>query len=246
MNQNRIDTINNAIERFFEQNSEIEWIPAKKIMPSLIEAGVFVKDEKNGLPFRRLLRLLDEDEQLERIPFVHAKRTESDVYWYLVREGGKYTEPEVKLTKSQIREQERLNNDENYLLNLCDELLEAEASRHHRFDFVLGDPHADGVTKTPLPIDAYYLEHNLAIDFWDNDRDMSTPRYKRMTVSGITRAEQIILYRNRKRKALKKKQIDFIEIDFSRFERTEDQKLKRNRESDIALIKRILKKYVGE
>ena len=38
-----------------------------------------------------------------------------------------------------------------YVLNLCDKLLKQTASRQHRFKFLQGDLHKDGVTRTPIP-----------------------------------------------------------------------------------------------
>ena len=59
MNEDKIASINKVIADYFKNNPEVEWIPVKKIMPELIAAGVFFKDEKRGLPFRLILRTLD-------------------------------------------------------------------------------------------------------------------------------------------------------------------------------------------
>ena len=45
-------------------------------MPALINAGVFTKDHKKGLPLRKILRKLDTENSLDKIPFVHAERKE--------------------------------------------------------------------------------------------------------------------------------------------------------------------------
>ena len=51
----------------------------------------------------------------------------------------------------------RNDSDEFYVINLCDEVLGANASRQHTFDFLRGD----GTPGRWLPVDAYYPELNL-------------------------------------------------------------------------------------
>lgn len=134
-NQDRIAQINNVIERYFDTHTNKDWIPVKDIMPDLIQAGVFTKDNKKGLPLRKVLRNLDKANNLKAIPFVHAERTENAVYWYLVREGAKFTENEAITTvsKKERLKERRKNSDEFYILDLCDELLKEKASRKHTF-----------------------------------------------------------------------------------------------------------------
>ena len=73
------EIINSVVEVYLKENSEIEWIPAKAIMPDLIAAGVFPKDVKKGLPLRKFLRLLDKNNALDSIPLFMRKgmRTQS-------------------------------------------------------------------------------------------------------------------------------------------------------------------------
>ena len=95
MGKEIVSQINEVVSAYFVENPEKEWIPAKAIMPSLIKAGVFIKDVKKGLPLRKVLRSLDQDKALDSIPLVHAERNEDTIYWYFVREGGSYTPKEA-------------------------------------------------------------------------------------------------------------------------------------------------------
>ena len=80
----KIESINRVIEAYFDKNTSLTIVPAKELMPAFIEAGIFTKDHKKGLPIRQILRELDRDKQLHLIPFVHPERKEKDTYWYFI------------------------------------------------------------------------------------------------------------------------------------------------------------------
>ena len=48
MNEETIKKINETVSQYFIDNTTVDWIPAKDIMPELIKTGVFNKDEKKG------------------------------------------------------------------------------------------------------------------------------------------------------------------------------------------------------
>ena len=249
MTEESISKINEVIAEYFEKTSKEDWVPAKKLMPDLIKAGIFIKDEKNGMPLRRVLRELDKENSLSKIPFVHAERSGENTYWYLVREGANYTPKDPKdsgIPKGQQRRAARASSDEYYLINLCDELLKQRASRQHKFGFILGDTHKDEKTRTALPVDAYYKQANLVLEFLDNgdEVDMEFGKPGRKTVSGVDRAEQRKIYALRKRKALLTKDIPLIEIDYAAFECDAHNKLVRNQENDVKILKELLRDFV--
>ena len=246
MGKEIVSQINEVVSAYFLENPETEWIPAKAIMPSLIKAGVFIKDVKKGLPLRKVLRLLDQDNALDSLSFLHAERNENSTYWYFVREGGSYTpkEPINEVTNKQKAIRRRESSDEYYLIGLINELLSAKASHQHTFDFLLGDYHKNGKTRTELPLDAYYSEKNLVIEFLDKSNSESINQDK-MTISGVTRAEQRDIYRKRKQGVLRANDINLIEIDYARFDCDAEQNLSRNRENDVTLLKEILKHYIS-
>lgn len=248
--ENKIKIINRVIEEYFSKNPQVIWIKAKDIMPELIKAGVFVKDTKAGKPLRDILRELDRNNALSKIPFVHAERIDKNIYWYIVRSGGEYTPTEAipKITRKQYAKNKRDSSDEYYIIDLCDEILGLNASRQHTFGFLVGDLHKDGVTRTKLPLDAYYESLNLVVEFLEKQHTEEVAHFdkpERVTVSGVSRGEQRKIYDQRRRNVLKSKEIDLLEVDYSLFEVDTNKKLLRSRENDILVLSQLLTKYIN-
>jgi len=236
MNDENIVKINEVIAQYFKENTAVDWIPAKAIMPELIKAGVFNKDEKKGLPIRKIFRKLDKEAQLDKIQFVHVERRSENVYWYLVREGKEYTPAEVisPLTKKEKGILNIENSDEFYLVNLCDELLKQKASRKHTFDTLLGKLHKKGKRRTKLPLDAYYEDLKLVIEFFEKkDTDESTER-----------EAQRKFYDQRKKLVLEKKEIQLIDVNYALFDCNEEDRLVRNKENDCRILRGLLKDFI--
>lgn len=246
--EDRVVQINKVIENYFNTHTDKDWIPAKDIMLDLIKAGVFTKDQKKGLPLRKVLRALDEENALNTIPSVHAQRTETNIYWYLVRKGATFSPNEAipAVSKKEKSKTRRENSDEFYILDLCDELLGEKASRKHTFSNLLGDMHKRGKTRTKLPVAAFYEKANFVIEFIEkeNKTEQHLEKLDVMTVSGITRSEQIEKYNKRRRDVLKKKKINLIEIDYSLFECDNKMNLSRDKDKDVMLLKKLLKQYL--
>lgn len=250
MTKEQIVKINEVIADYFNTHPDVDWIAAKEIMPDLIKAGIFTKDEKSGLPLRKVLRALDEKDALDEIPFVHPERINKNTYWYFVKEGAQYIPKEVinPISKKERTLINRKNSDEYYVLDLCDELLNEKAARQHTFDFLVGDVHQDGRTRTELPLDGYYYDLNLAIEYSEkqDSEDSKVDNPDKMTISGVRRAEQRKIYNRRKKEVLRKKEINFIEIKYKDFDFDDQSKLIRNKEKDTKVLKRILKKFLKE
>ena len=242
-----INSINNAIEAFFNQDKTRTIVPAKELMPAFIKAGIFKKDNKNGKPIRDILRELDETDQLQLIPYLHPERRGVDTYWYFIPKNVpapttlyKREEPSVK---KEAAKQARLLSDETYILDLCDEILEQKSERQKRFDFLKGDPHKDGVTRTKLPVDAYYPIARLVIEYKESPRVHNIENFDNpnvTTVSGVSRREQRQLYTQRKATTLPKHGIKFVEIPFDIFNYDNQHKIIRNPQADLLQIKEIL------
>jgi len=247
MSTDTIAQINEVITEYFKTHSE-DYIPLKDIMPSCINAGIFTKDIKKGLPFRKILRKLDEENTLDKIPFVHAERKEKGIYWYLVRNGSKYSPIEETITtsKKQLAISKRANSDEHYILNLCDELLNDSASRQHRFPFLLGDFHKDKISRTKLPVDGFYQTINLVIEYRVKHLEevANLDKTEVKTVSGVSRGEQTKIYNQRKRDVLERKNINLIEINYYAFEYDSEMNIVRNKEKDIEIVKDLIKDFL--
>jgi hypothetical protein len=250
MSTDNIKQINEVIAEYFKTHKE-DWIPAKDMMPALINAGVFTKDHKKGLPLRKILRKLDEENALDQIPFVHADREGKNTYWYLVREGAVYKPKEIttKNSKKQLGIKKRENSDEYYVLNLCDSILKEKASRQHTFPFLLGDFHKDKISRTKLPLDAFYKNLNLVIEYREKQHTEEVSHFDKpaiKTVSGVSRGEQRKIYDERRRAILKRKNINLIEINYYAFAYDSKMEIIRDKEKDTEILQGILKEFIKE
>ena len=155
----RIERINCVLKEYFCQNPNVGTIPAKDFMPLFIEAGIFNKDEKNGLPIRKLLRELDDSNELSSIPFVIKQQKATNRNWFF--SDSNYspipefsTLEEIPNTQSN---KSRENSDEYYVIGLCNEVLGIEAIHQATFDFLKDD------TGAGLKVDAYYEPLKLVV-----------------------------------------------------------------------------------
>lgn len=85
-NEEKIVSINSVVKQYFEKNKDIDKIPAKDLMSEFVKAGIFAKDHRAGLPIRKILRNLDKNNQLNKIPFVLPERKVKNTRWYFIRE----------------------------------------------------------------------------------------------------------------------------------------------------------------
>lgn len=89
----------------------------------------------------------------------------------------------------------RRESDEAYVIDLCDELGE-KAQRQHGFAWLLGDPGRGG-GRRKLPVDAYYPEDRLVVEYQERQHDQSVAHFDKpevMTVSDVHRSEQRRIY----------------------------------------------------
>lgn len=135
----------------------------------------------------------------------------------------------------------RKKRDEDYIIDLCDEILRCKASRQHRFDFLLGDPNAQG-KRTRLPVDAYYEPLNLVIEYRERQHTESVPIMdQRSTISGVARAEQRRIYDKRREEILPEHGIELIILSFDQFRCDSQKRLRRDPVADRAVIRAKLK-----
>lgn len=241
MNKHRkIDKINNVLADYFASSADSK-IPAKELMPLFIKNGIFEKDHKNGLPIRQLLRELDSRNELNLIPYVYPERKDANTRWFFVNKvksqmcSKVLVSHETKSSKAPVKVRE--NSDEHYIIALCNEVLGLKASQQHKFDFLKGD------SGRRLPVDAYYKELNLVIEYCESQHTVSTPFFDRKkTVSGISRGEQRKKYDERRRIVLPLNNIKLIELHYCDFGET--KRLKRNRERDIEIIRKKLGEFL--
>lgn len=231
----KIYQINTVVKFFFENNTSLWEIPAKELMSNFVKAGIFVEDKKSGLPIRIILKKLDAQNQLYLIPFVYADRKAKNVNWYFRRDNfANYSKQSVAKAKSTLKVSDR---DEQYVLDLCDDILKLKGSRQYKFDFLKGD------AGTRLPVDIYYEKLKLVIEYREYQHTNPVKHFDKpdkITVSGDSRGEQRKIYDQRRRDVLPKNGIKLIEIDFTDFEYDSRNKILRDRVRDLQTVKNVL------
>jgi catechol 2,3-dioxygenase-like lactoylglutathione lyase family enzyme len=136
----------------------------------------------------------------------------------------------------------RETSDEAYVVGLCEEVLGAAASRQHRFDWLTGDPGRDGRGR-PLPVDAYWPDLGLVLEYRERQHDRATPFFDkpdRMTVSGIHRGEQRKLYDRRREELIPAHGLRLLVVQTDDLDSDGGGRLRRNAERDRAVLERLL------
>lgn len=248
MSLDKIPHINKVIQKYFEQNKSVNVIQAKDLMPYYVRAGIFPKDEKNGLPIRKILRQLDKANQLSSIPYVLAERKTKNTNWFFGRTAKSLNPavlkaaPSKAIAKKPERSAGRKNSDEHYVIDLCDQLLGIQGSRQHRFPFLLGD------SGRKLPVDVFYETLNLVIEFNEQQHSKAVKHFDKpdkLTVCGVHRGEQHKLYDRRKRSILPTQGIKIIDISYSAFPCSSNGKILRDKSIDLSIIRKNILKYIS-
>ena len=85
-NEEKIARINEVVTDYFKNNLSVNKILAKDLMPEFIKTGIFNKDyERERLPIRNLLRELDRNNELDKIPSILPERKTKNTNWYFQR-----------------------------------------------------------------------------------------------------------------------------------------------------------------
>lgn len=130
----------------------------------------------------------------------------------------------------------RKRRDEHYILDLCDSLLGLTAIRQHRFPFLRGDKgHL-------LPVDAYYPELQLVIEYHERQHEEHVALFDdKPTVSGVPRWKQRRLYDERRRNVLPLHNISLLELRYSDFTVTKRKRLVRTLPEDCTILRQKLR-----
>lgn len=128
--------------------------------------------------------------------------------------------------------------DEHYVIDLCDIILKHKALRQYRFDFLCGD------TGVKLPVDAYYKDLNLVVEYYEKQHTESVKIFNRMTVSGVSRDEQRRIYDERRKEVLPQHGINVVTISYNDFKVDSKKRIVRNEKDDLEVIRLKLKEYL--
>lgn len=149
------------------------------------------------------------------------------------------------LSKFQEYTKKEKDRDEDYVIDLCDEVLKEKALRQHRFNFLRGDSRKDGKPGRKLPVDAYYESKKLVIEYNEKQHTESVALFdKKKTISGVSRGEQRKIYDNRRAEVLPQYGIEFVVISYDDFEYDGRKRIKRSRNHDLEMIKKKLKSFL--
>jgi hypothetical protein len=78
----KIGRIDQVVRDYFEDNKSVTETLAKDLMFLFIQKGIFLKDEKDGLPIRKLLRELDALNKLSLLKHINVVRKNKNSNWY--------------------------------------------------------------------------------------------------------------------------------------------------------------------
>jgi len=138
----------------------------------------------------------------------------------------------------------RKDHDEGYVIDICNRVLGLAALRQHRFVFLVGDPNKRGRCAR-LPVDAYYPDLNLVIEYHEIQHYQATYMDNKMTCSGMLRGEQRKLYDERRKTDLPKHNIQVIVLEYHLFEHLRGR-LKRMASDDELIVRSLLAAYIGK
>jgi hypothetical protein len=138
----------------------------------------------------------------------------------------------------------RTLSDESYVIDLCDEALGSPALRQHRFDWLRGDA-PPGKQGARLPVDAYYPDHQLVVEYRERQHTESIPFMdRRMTLSGVDRGTQRVIYDQRRRDLLPLHGIELVELSYWDFAHDEHKRLLRRRDEDLVVVRQALARWM--
>jgi hypothetical protein len=128
------------------------------------------------------------------------------------------------------------------VIDLCDEVLGVAALRQHRFPWLLGDASPTTGRRAALPVDAYWPDLNLVVEFYERQHDEAVTFFDkpdRLTVSGVHRGLQRALYDERRRELIPQYGIELVIVTLDNL-RHRRGKIIRNLAQDRQSVARLL------
>lgn len=137
----------------------------------------------------------------------------------------------------------RADSDEHYVLDLCDEALGVPGVRQARFDWLRGDPSPSRPCGTKLPVDGYWPDLGLVVEFQEEQHSQPSPFFdRRQTVSGVGRGEQRRVYDDRKRTLIPEQGLRLVVIEKSEFT-LRSRRIDRDRTRDLGIVRGCLAEF---
>ncbi len=83
----KVGRIDQIVRDYFNDNPSVKQVAAKELMDLFVEKGIFNKDySRPGLPIRKLLRLLDAEDELPLLKHCKVIRHKTNRNWYFTNE----------------------------------------------------------------------------------------------------------------------------------------------------------------
>ncbi|MFL0242582.1 MULTISPECIES: hypothetical protein [Mycobacteriaceae] len=131
----------------------------------------------------------------------------------------------------------RADSDEYYVLDLCDAVIGAPGVRQARFDWLRGDPSAKRPRGSTLPVDGYWPDLGLVVEFQEEQHSEAVELFdRRQTVSGVDRGQQRRIYDARKRALILERGLRLVVIEKAAFT-VRSRRIVRDRTRDIAVVR---------
>ena len=122
-----------AISDYFKDHPGTTKFPAKDLMPYLEQKKIFKKTQGERTPIENLLDKMNERDHINVFPWALGEGDPHRLQWsFVFLEGYSLRELEERIPDEQTSKFIELG-DENYLLDLCDEILDQKALRQHLF-----------------------------------------------------------------------------------------------------------------
>jgi very-short-patch-repair endonuclease len=134
-------------------------------------------------------------------------------------------------------------SDEAYVVDLCDEILDEQALRQHRFDWLRGDQ------GHRLPVDAYYRRRRVVVEYRERQHEEPNPHFDKphkLTVSGVHRGIQRKLYDHRRTELVPAHGLTLVVISPADLSANSRGRLRRDRTADKRLLSAKLGKHIGQ
>lgn len=129
-------------------------------------------------------------------------------------------------------------------MDLCDDALQEQGSRQHRFEWLVGDPGRAG-RRVKLPVDGYWAGARLVVEYREVQHDRPVPFFDKpavLTVSGVHRGQQRALYDARRDLLIPAHGLRLVVIRPSDLTADRRGRLRRCRELDLEQVCRFLPK----
>lgn len=136
----------------------------------------------------------------------------------------------------------RAGRDEDYVINLCEEVIGQPALRQHRFDWLRGDPGKSG-RRVALPVDAYWPNPGVVVEYRELQHEQPNSHFDKpdqLTISGVHRGVQRAIYDARRDQLIPTHGIRLVVITPHDLDANSRGRLRRTRDRDLLAIRQLL------